>query len=346
MFLRLLFFILSHFKIFLGKYLGGCIIERRKKFGTTKLFPPLLYLTLWYMITIPSFDIAKEKWVEGKILYGKKLAKEIRLQLKEKVQSNGITPGLAVLLVGDDPASQVYVKNKEKAANELGFLSIVKRLDATASQEQVLAIIDQWNNDSNIHGILAQLPLPKHIDSMKTIQSILPQKDADGFHFENMGKLFSKEAGVVSCTPLGIMVMLQELGISLSGKHAVVVGRSNIVGKPMAQLLLDAGNCTVTVCHSKTKDIAEQVSQADVLVAATGVQDIFPAAAIKENAIVIDVGIHKTENGLRGDIDYAKAFERASYITPVPGGVGPMTIAMLLYNTYNNAQNIMQKNTK
>lgn len=294
----------------------------------------------WHMIQIPQFNIAKEKWINEKILSGKNLAKEIRLALKELVKKSSMPIGLAVLLVGDDSASHVYVKNKEKAANELGFLSIVKRLPKTAQQQELLDIINQWNMDDRIHGILAQLPLPAHIDSSQVVQAIAPHKDADGFHFENVGKLFSKQAGVVSCTPLGVMVMLQQLQIPLQGKHAVVMGRSNIVGKPMAQLLLDVGQCTVTLCHSKTKDLVEIVSQADILVAATGVPDLISANSLKSNAVVIDVGIHKTSQGLRGDLDFDSFLQRASYITPVPGGVGPMTIAMLLYNTFRNAQKL------
>lgn len=297
----------------------------------------------WQMIQIPQFHIAKEKWIDKKILSGKHLAKEIRANIKKMVQENNVSVGLAVLLVGDDPASQIYVKNKEKAANELGFYSVVKRLPKTAQEQELLQIIEQWNKDERIHGILAQLPLPKHINSSKVVQAIAAHKDADGFHFENVGKLFSKQIGVVSCTPLGVMVMLQQLQVPLSGKHAVIMGRSNIVGKPMAQLLLDVGQCTVTLCHSKTQNLNSLVSQADILVAATGVLDLVSANSLKPNAIVIDVGIHKTENGLRGDLDFSTFAKKASYITPVPGGVGPMTIAMLLYNTYHNA--LLQKGT-
>ena len=297
------------------------------------------------MIHIPKFQFDANDWIEGNNLWGKKLAKLIRQRLAEDVAKSGVKPGLAVLLVGDDQASQVYVSHKEKACKELGFTSIIRREPASLSQEKALEIAEQWNADPSLHGILVQLPLPSQIDERTVLQAIKPEKDVDGFHFENIGRLHAKSPGIVSCTPLGIMVMLQEAAIDLVGKKAVVLGRSNIVGKPMAQLLMDAGQCTVTVCHSKTKDIASYVREADVVVSAMGVLNIVNPQDIKKGAVIIDVGMHRTENGLQGDLDYDQIKERASYITPVPGGVGPMTIAMLMYNTYHNAVQTAKVNT-
>ncbi|MDH5719605.1 MAG: bifunctional 5,10-methylenetetrahydrofolate dehydrogenase/5,10-methenyltetrahydrofolate cyclohydrolase [Spirochaetia bacterium] len=289
------------------------------------------------MIEIPSFKIPKEDWVEDKLLYGKKLAVKIREHLKERVEKTKIRPGLAALLVGEDEASKIYVSSKEKAANEIGFHSVVKKLPVDATQEEVLAVVHEWNNDENIHGILVQLPLPKHINSQNILQSINASKDADGFHYANMGRLMAKEKGAIACTPLGIIVMLKELGVNTEGKHALVLGRSNIVGKPMAQLLLDAAQCTVTVCHSKSRNIDEMTASADILVAAMGVRDVIDYSKIKKDAIVIDVGMHRIDGKVKGDLDYKEILDKVSFITPVPGGVGPMTIAMLLYNTYQNA---------
>lgn len=293
---------------------------------------------------IPSFNIDQSKWIDGKFLRGKLLAEEIRKKIKTMAQEKGITPGLGALLVGNDPASQIYVSSKEKNALEMGFYSVVEKLPESASEEEVLHVVNQWNHDSRIHGILVQLPLPSHIHERKVLQAIDPSKDADGFHFESMGRLMAKENGTISCTPLGIMVMLKEAGIELTGKNAVVLGRSNIVGKPMAQLLLDGGNCTVTICHSKTKNINDIIASADILVSAMGVRGIIDESRVKPESVVIDVGMHRVDGKVKGDLDYEKTIDKVSYVTPVPGGVGPMTIAMLLYNTYQNAVNISGKN--
>lgn len=289
------------------------------------------------MIEIPSFGIPSEKWVEGKKLWGKKLAAQIRSFIGERVKDMAQKPGLATILVGEDPASQVYVGSKEKDAKSVGFHAVVERLPATTQEEELKQIVEKYNADDKIHGILVQLPLPSHINEREILQTIRADKDADGFHYENIGKLSAKEEGIVSCTPLGIMVMLKELGIELSGKNAVVLGRSNIVGKPMASLLLDAGQSTVTICHSRTQNLEEHVRQADILVSAMGRRDIVSPDWIKPGAIIIDVGMHRLDNGLTGDLDLDKMEDKASFVTPVPGGVGPMTRAMLLYNAYNNS---------
>jgi len=289
------------------------------------------------MIHIPSFKIEKDTWVEGNILWGKKLAQEIRKKLAEDVKGLAEKPGLAVLLVGEDEGSKIYVANKEKSANEVGFHSIVKRLPATATEAEVLGIIDAWNADATVHGILVQLPLPQQLNERKILQSIRPEKDVDGFHYENIGRLQAKVEGTIPCTPLGVMVMLQELGLKLTGKNAVVLGRSNIVGKPMAQLLMDYGQATVTICHSKTHNIDSFIKDADIIVSAMGVRNILNNEHVKPGAIIIDVGMHRAETGVCGDLDYKRLKDKALYITPVPGGVGPMTIAMLMYNTYHNA---------
>jgi methylenetetrahydrofolate dehydrogenase (NADP+)/methenyltetrahydrofolate cyclohydrolase len=282
-----------------------------------------------------KFDPAT--WVDGKKLSGKKLAELLRAALKEKVAAAHIKPGLAVILVGHDAASQVYVGGKEKAAQEIGFTSRVIRLPADATQEQVVGYVHGLNNDSEIHGILVQLPLPKHLNEREILQCIIPEKDADGFHYVNQGKLLAGEETTLACTPAGILLMLRELGENYTGKHAVVVGRSNIVGKPMAQLLMSALNMTVTTCHSKTQNLKDFVASADVLVSATGVRGVVDTAWVKDGAIVIDVGMHRLDGMLTGDLDLAPVRERARYYTPVPGGVGPMTIAMLLFNTFQNA---------
>lgn len=289
------------------------------------------------MIHVPEFNIPAEKWVEDKLLIGKNLASEIRTNLRGRVEKSNIKPGLAVLLAGDDPASTIYVSHKEKAAAEAGFNSIVEKAPTDITQKRIMEIIDAWNADPGIHGILVQLPLPSHIHEREVLQRILPEKDVDGFHFENIGRLSAKSEGIVSCTPLGIMVMIRELGFATAGKNAVVLGRSNIVGKPMAQLLLDVGQSTVTICHSKTAGMEDFVQRADILVSAMGMRGIVNPEWIKPGALVIDVGMHRGEKGICGDLDYKDMLERVSYITPVPRGVGPMTIAMLLYNTYHNA---------
>ncbi len=271
---------------------------------------------------------------------GNALAAKVRERIAADVvqlKARGITPGLAVVLVGDDPASQVYVRNKAAACAKVGMHSVIHRLAAETSEAELLLCIDALNNDATIHGILVQLPLPKQIAEKRVLEAVAVQKDVDGFHAENVGALMIGEPRFVSCTPAGCMEMLKDIGMSdLRGKHAVVVGRSNIVGKPMAMLLLHA-NATVTICHSGTKDLAAQCRQADVLVAAVGKPRFITADMVKPGAVVIDVGINRlpeSEGGkLVGDVDFAAVSEVAGYLTPVPGGVGPMTITMLLQNT-------------
>ena len=278
------------------------------------------------------------------IIDGKAFAATVREKVATHVErvkaENGITPGLAVVLVGEDPASQVYVRSKGKQTVEVGMKSVEHKLDADTSEADLLALIDRLNNDPEIHGILVQLPLPKHLNEDLVINSIEPAKDVDGFHISNVGLLGTGQKSMVPCTPLGCLMMLRDHHGRLSGLNAVVVGRSNIVGKPMAQLLL-GDSCTVTIAHSRTKDLPEVVRGADIVVAAVGRPEMVPGDWIKEGATVIDVGINRIdapEKGegktrLVGDVDFASAAERAGAITPVPGGVGPMTIACLLANT-------------
>ena len=275
---------------------------------------------------------------------GKAFAERLRASLAKQVtrlkSEHGIVPGLAVVLVGEDPASQVYVRNKGKQTVEAGMASIEHKLDIDTSEADLLALIEQLNNDTAVHGILVQLPLPKQIDEMKVINSISYAKDVDGFHLMNVGLLNTGGDGVVPCTPLGCLMMLKDRLGSLSGKNAVIVGRSNIVGKPMAALLLQE-SCTVTIAHSRTQDLADVCRSADILVAAVGRPRMIPGDWIKPGAAVIDVGINRIEedgkNRLVGDVDFASAAEVAGAITPVPGGVGPMTIACLLHNTLQQA---------
>jgi len=268
---------------------------------------------------------------------GKALAAKIRAELKTKVdkhrESTGRVPGLAVVLVGEDPASQVYVRMKNKACEEAGYKSIVNRMPETTTTEELLAVVNEYNNDDTINGILVQLPLPKQVDEHKVLYTIRPEKDVDGFHPFNVGLMNIGEDTLFPCTPFGCMKFFEEYGIDTEGKNAVVIGRSNIVGKPMASLLVKA-NSTVTVCHSRTKNIAQIASQADIVVAAIGKAEFVTADFVKEGAVVIDVGMNRKADGkLCGDVAYDEVSEKASYITPVPGGVGPMTIAMLLANT-------------
>jgi len=273
--------------------------------------------------------------MSAEIISGKELSGEIREELKDKVNAlrkKGRTPGLAVVLVGEDPASQVYVNNKEKACLEVGIYSEVFRLCATTSQEELIALVEKLNADDNIHGILVQLPLPGHIDEGAVIRAISPKKDVDGFHVQSAGALFTGLPGFVACTPKACIKLIRKTGIDMTGKHAVVVGRSNIVGKPVAILLLNE-HCTVTICHSRTKDLAKVCASADILVAAIGRPEFVTGAFIKEGAVVIDVGINRVEGKLKGDVKFDEAEKKAAYITPVPGGVGPMTITMLLENT-------------
>ncbi len=269
------------------------------------------------------------------------LRADVQAQTAILAKERGIVPGLAVVIVGEDPASQVYVRNKGKQANEVGFNSFTHKLDATTSEDDLLALIDKLNNDESVHGILVQLPLPDQIDEERVINHISPEKDVDGFHTENVGRLALGVDGFVPCTPLGCSMMIKEALGDLSGLHAVIVGRSNIVGKPMAALLL-AENCTVTIAHSRTRDLPEVCRSADILVAAVGRANLVKGDWVKPGATVIDVGINRVTNDegksrLVGDVEFDLAVENAAHITPVPGGVGPMTIACLLSNTLKSA---------
>ena len=271
------------------------------------------------------------------IIDGKKTAAELREELKKKVaelkSTYNAVPGLTVILVGEDPASKIYVKNKEKFAKEIGMNSEVIRYPADTEEKVVLNKIKELNEDKKISGILVQLPLPKHIDKRKVIETILPGKDVDGFHPINVGNLSSGYDSNIPCTPLGCYLLLKKVEKNLNGKHAVIIGRSNLNGKPMTQLLLKE-NCTVTVTHSKTKDLKAECSRADIIVAAVGKPKLVKGDWVKKGAIVIDVGINKTDSGLVGDVDFDEVAKVARAITPVPGGVGPMTIACLLNNTF------------
>ncbi|HFZ6554711.1 TPA: bifunctional methylenetetrahydrofolate dehydrogenase/methenyltetrahydrofolate cyclohydrolase [Streptococcus agalactiae] len=275
------------------------------------------------------------------LIDGKALSQKMQAELGRKVErlkeQHGIIPGLAVILVGDNPASQVYVRNKERSALEAGFKSETLRLSESISQEELIDIIHQYNEDKSIHGILVQLPLPQYINDKKIILAIDPKKDVDGFHPMNTGHLWSGRPMMVPCTPAGIMEMFREYHVDLEGKHAVIIGRSNIVGKPMAQLLLDK-NATVTLTHSRTRNLSEVTKEADILIVAIGQGHFVTKDFVKEGAVVIDVGMNRDENGkLIGDVVFEQVAEVASMITPVPGGVGPMTITMLLEQTYQAA---------
>ncbi|MDI9506724.1 MAG: bifunctional methylenetetrahydrofolate dehydrogenase/methenyltetrahydrofolate cyclohydrolase FolD [Clostridiales bacterium] len=272
------------------------------------------------------------------LMDGKALAERIKETLRERVDGMTIKPGLTVILAGEDPASKVYVRNKERACETVGIRSRVIRLPDAVSQEELLAHIDAANRDEAVHGILVQLPLPRHIDGAVVLKAIDPKKDVDGFHVENAGALLSGAPGIAPCTPSGIMELLKDSGVPLEGAHAVVVGRSNIVGKPVALLLLQA-NCTVTLCHSKTRDLAAVTRQADILVAAVGRPRFITRDMVKNGAAVVDVGVNRCADGsLCGDVDFEQVREVAGRITPVPGGVGPMTIAMLMANTLRAAE--------
>ncbi len=280
------------------------------------------------------------------IIDGKALAKEKRAEIAKQVEAlkeKGVTPGLAVVLVGEDPASQIYVRNKHKACEEVGIYSRKITLPEETTEEEILKIIDELNNDPEIDGILVQLPLPKHIDPDKVILSISPDKDVDGFHPVNAGRLLTGQDGFFPCTPLAVRELIKSAGVDVSGKEAVVVGRSNIVGKPVSMLLLRE-NATVTICHSKTKDLADVCRRADILVAAVGRPEMITSDYVKEGAVVIDVGINRVgEKKVVGDVAFDEVKDKAAYITPVPGGVGPMTITMLLYNTLLSAQKRVSK---
>ena len=277
----------------------------------------------------------------AQLIDGNRLSQTLRAEVArttESLRAQGLQPGLAVLLVGEDPASQVYVRNKVKACEDVGFYSVLERLPANLSEAELLARVAALNHDPRIHGILVQLPLPPQINAQRVIESIAPEKDVDGFHVANAGALLTGLPGYWPCTPHGCMKMLESIGYDLRGKHAVVIGRSNIVGKPMALMLLQQ-NATVTICHSATANLRELTLQADVVVAAVGKRRVLTADMVKPGAVVIDVGMNRDEAGkLCGDVDFAGVSQVASYITPVPGGVGPMTITMLLVNTLASAQ--------
>jgi len=279
------------------------------------------------------------------IIDGKALAEKMRAAVAEDAQAfaqrYGRAPGLAVVLVGGDPASSIYVRNKKNDCALAGITSFDHTLDEHITQTELLSLIQTLNDDNNVDGILVQLPLPAHLDAQEVLLAISPDKDVDGFHPYNMGRLLTGEPTLVPCTPAGVMAMLHEYGVDLRGKDAVVVGRSNIVGKPMA-LLLMMEHATVTICHSRTRELDRKIGQADIVVAAIGKAELVKGSWIKPGAVVIDVGMNRTEKGLKGDVEYAEARERASLITPVPGGVGPMTRAMLLENTMIAAQKHMR----
>lgn len=279
--------------------------------------------------------------MSAEIINGLELAGKLREEMKESVLSlkaEGIEPKLVVILIGDDPASHSYVNGKKKASKEVGIHSEIIRHQANITEEALLEEISRLNEDDTVHGILVQLPIPDHIDEQKVIESINPKKDVDGFHPINIGRMMTNQEAFLPCTPFGIMKMLASKDIETEGKHVVVIGRSNIVGKPMGQLLLNA-NATVTYCHSRTKNLKEMTKQADILIVAVGKEHVIDSSYIKEGAVVIDVGVNRTAEGnLTGDVDFDDVKEKASYLTPVPKGVGPMTITMLLQNTIDAAR--------
>jgi methylenetetrahydrofolate dehydrogenase (NADP+)/methenyltetrahydrofolate cyclohydrolase len=291
----------------------------------------------------------------AKIIDGKQIASQIREELQKEIEElkskQGITPGLAVVLVGENPASQVYVRSKNKAAHEIGVYSEQHNLDESTPEEELLQLIDKLNADPKVHGILVQLPLPKQIDEKKVLNRIHPDKDVDGFHPMNLGRMMVGEPLFLPCTPYGVQKLLVYSGVETEGKHVVVVGRSNIVGKPVANMLLQKAkeaNATVTVCHSRTKDLPAVTRQADILIAAIGVPEFVTADMVKEGVVVIDVGVNRIEDAskpkgtrLVGDVKFDEVSQKASAITPGPGGVGPMTITMLLYNTVQSAKHTL-----
>ena len=274
--------------------------------------------------------------IDGKVI-SKLVREEIAAEVVEFKKKYDSAPGLAVIIVGNDPASQVYVRNKKRGCEEVGFYSESYELPAETTQEELIALVERLNNDDKIHGILVQLPLPKHLNETEVLLKIKPEKDVDAFHPYNVGKIMIGNHDLLPCTPAGVMVLLEKSGIEVSGKKCVVIGRSNIVGKPMAMLLLHA-NGTVTICHSRTENLKEVCREADILVASIGKPEFVKGDMVKEGAVVVDVGINRLESGkLVGDVDFAEVEPKASYITPVPGGVGPMTITMLLKNTLTAA---------
>lgn len=289
--------------------------------------------------------------MSAKIIDGKQIAADIREELKKEVtalKEKGVVPGLGVILVGEDPASKSYVSAKEKACENIGIFSDDNRLSAETTQAELLAVVERMNNDARINGILVQLPLPKHIDEAAVLLAIDPKKDVDGFHPMNVGKMMVGEEAFLPCTPHGVVQMLMRSGVETSGAHVVVVGRSNIVGKPVANMLLqkkEGANATVTLCHTRTKDLGSHTRQADIIIAASGWPNTITADMVKEGAVVIDVGVNRVEDATRergyrlvGDVDFDAVKKKASMITPVPGGVGPMTITMLLFNTVDSAK--------
>ena len=292
----------------------------------------------------------------AKIIDGKQVAAQMRAELKDSVarlKAQGITPGLAVILVGDDPASRSYVTAKEKACAEIGMHSDDNRLPSETTQAELLGLIDQFNNDPQIHGILVQLPLPGHIDEDAVLLAIDPNKDVDGFHPVNVGRMVVGQEAFLPCTPHGVIQLLLRSGVELSGAEVVIVGRSNIVGKPLANMLIQkstTGNATVTVCHTRTKHIAEHTRRADIVIAAAGRPKTITAEMVKDGAVIIDVGVNRVEDATKkkgyrlvGDVDFEAVSQKASLITPVPGGVGPMTITMLLYNTVLSAEHMLKR---
>jgi len=287
----------------------------------------------------------------AKIIDGKQVAADMRAELKEEVARlarDGIVPGLGVILVGEDPASQSYVKAKERACEEIGLFSDDNRLPADASQQELMAVVERMNNDPKINGILVQLPLPKHLNEAEVLLAIDPDKDVDGFHPMNVGRMVVGEKAFLPCTPHGVIQLLLRSGVKIEGADIVIVGRSNIVGKPVANMLIQKnkmGNATVTVCHTRTKNLAEHTRRADVIIAAAGKPDTITADMVKDGVVVIDVGVNRVEDSTKkkgyrlvGDVDFEAVKEKAGLITPVPGGVGPMTITMLLYNTVESAK--------
>ncbi len=294
--------------------------------------------------------------MSAKIIDGKQVAADMRAELKDtvaKLKEEGIVPGLAVVLVGEDPASKSYVTAKERACEDIGIFSDDNRLPADTSQEDLMALVDKLNKDPKINGILVQLPLPKHLDESQVLLAIDPDKDVDGFHPINVGKMVVGEDAFLPCTPHGIIQLLMRNNIKIEGAEVVIVGRSNIVGKPVANMLIqksDTGNATVTVCHTRTKDLAAHCKRADIIIAASGYPNTVTADMVKDGAVVIDVGVNRVEDATKkrgyrlvGDVDFEAIKEKASFITPVPGGVGPMTITMLLFNTVESAQRAAAK---
>ncbi len=296
---------------------------------------------VYYQNLLRSNNSLEDYSVNEKVISGKVIGQQIREEIQERVErlkEQGVTPGLAVIIVGDDPASHTYVRNKQKSSLAVGMKSELIELPVTVTEEELLKEIHRLNEDDTIHGILVQLPLPEHIDEDRVILTIDPAKDVDGFHPENVGKMIIGQRAFLSCTPYGIVKLLERTNTPIKGQHAVIVGRSNIVGKPMGQLLLQR-DATVTYTHSRTENLAEHTKQADILIVAIGRTKFINETHIKEGAVVIDVGMNRDENGkLCGDVDYDSVYDKSGAITPVPGGVGPMTITMLLKNTLLSAE--------